>query len=105
MNDPAQVSDVDSLGYRSDRCGRLAGRLGHARHFLSQAAPLDEFHREVRSPIRVADGVDLRDIRVTQAGHGFCFAQEPLQLLGPGVGSGEKHFQGDGALEAQVPGF
>ncbi len=103
VDDPALVGGLDGLGYRGHQGGGLAGRLRRARHHLGQAAALDEFHGEVRPAVQVADLVDLHDVRMAQAGHGFRLAQKALQLLRPGGGAGQEHFQGDGAVEAQVP--
>ena len=39
-----------------------------------------------------------------RAGDRLRLALEPLPLLRLGVGAGQQHLQGDGPVEAQVPG-
>ena len=53
-------------------------------------------------PVLVADVVDLHDVGVAQAGDRLGLPEEPLPLLRAGVGAGQEHLEGDGAVESQV---
>src|SRR5436305_1731964 len=54
--------------------------------------------------VRVADGVDLHYVRVPQPRHRLRLALESLPLVRPGVRAGQRHLEGDDAVEAQMPG-
>ena len=77
--------------------------MRHAGDLLSEAATFDEFHGEVRPAVQVAGVVQLNDVGVAKAGHRLRLALEALALLRTGVGAGQEHLQGDGAVEPQVP--
>jgi hypothetical protein len=53
----------------------------------------------------VAHVVDLDDIGVPQARHCLRLALKSRPLVWPGVCAGEQHFEGDEAVQAQVPGL
>jgi hypothetical protein len=53
----------------------------------------------------VAHVVDLDDVGVAQAGDRLGLALEARPLVRPGVGAGEEHLEGDGAIESQMPGL
>ena len=52
-----------------------------------QALPLDEFERQVRPPVVLADLVDLHDVRMLEPGDRLRLAAEAVELSGCGVGA------------------
>ena len=104
MHDPAPVGRLDGFGQGRQQRGGLAGRLGHARQFLGQVAPLDKLHGEVGQAVLVAHVVDLDDIGMPQTGPHSCFPQEAFSRLPTGMRTGQQHLEGDRAVEAHVPG-
>ncbi len=93
---------LDQLGQEG---GRLVGRLRRPRQRLRQAVSFEELHREVRPSFVVARIVDLNDIRVAQARHRLRSALKPRPLVRSRVRAGDQHFEGDEAVEGQVPGL
>ena len=53
----------------------------------------------------LAHVVDLHDVRVPQPRHHLRLAREPLALGPGGEGPGQRHLEGDGAVEPQVHGL
>ena len=105
VHDAALVRRVDGVGQGRHQRRRLANRLRNPLDLLSQAAALDQLHREVRPAVHLAHVVELDHVRVAQSSHRFRLAQETLPLVRPGIGAGQQHLQGDGPVEAQVPRF
>ena len=53
----------------------------------------------------LADLVDLHDVGVLQSGDRLRLDAEPLPLRGAGISAAQDHFQGDDAVEADLPGL
>jgi hypothetical protein len=68
---------------------------------VAEVTPLDVFHRHVVDAVVFADGVDLDDVGVVDAGGRLGLAAEPLQ--GAGVGGQLRLEQFDRDLAAQRP--
>ena len=85
--------------------GRLAGRQRAVGQPLGEALPLDEAHREVMLALVLADLVDRHDARVVEVGRGLGLGVEALDVGVVGELAGQDHLQGDGAVEAHLPGL
>src|SRR5439155_11868372 len=68
VHDAALVGVVDRPGQRLDQLGGGPRRLRVAGQAQVEARALDEFHREVRLAVLLADLVNLDDVGVLQAG-------------------------------------
>ena len=100
MHDPALVGRLDGFGQGRQQRGGLAGRLGRARQFLGQVAPLDKLHREVGLAVVVAHVVDLNNIRMPQTGRSLRLpARSASGTLALAVHTGEQHLERDRAVE------
>ena len=103
VDDPAVVGRLDGLSQRGDERRGPAGGEGSDRKPLGETSPFDELHREVRSPVVVADVVDLHDVGVSQARGGLGLALESLPFVGSGKVAGQQHLDGDRAVKALIP--
>ncbi len=92
------------------------GRLDHQGHggpeivpergeLLGEVAPLDELHAEIALVVVLADLVNRHDAGVVQQRDGLGFILEPAQLGVVGQESGLDHLEGDGPIEADLPGL
>ena len=77
MDDPLLVGGVNRLGQRLDRLCGVEGRLRRMGQLLLQRFPGDEFQRQKRPAVKLADLVDLHDVGVVQRRHGLGFDAEP----------------------------
>ena len=83
MNDAAFMGGVHGACERFDQLGGVPGRKGSVGELLGQAAARDEFHREKRPAVDLADFEDLHDIGVLQPGRGFRLGAKRPSWLGP----------------------
>src|SRR5262249_9501091 len=83
--------------------GRFLRREGRAVQLLRQRAAVHELQGEVVSTGLLTDLVDLDDARVVETGDGLSLDPEAGQLFGGSVLPGEDQFEGDQALEPDVP--
>ena len=87
---------------------RVAAALGSAlkrRELLGEVAALDQLHAEVVLAVVLADLVDRHDARVVEQGDGLGLVLEPAQLGVVGQNAGLDHLEGDGPVEADLPGL
>ncbi len=105
VNDPALVGVADGIGDACNQLGRLAGRQWPAGERLGKALALNEAHGEVVLASVLADFVDRHDPGMVQVGGRLRFNLEAAYILGVGKLAGEDHFQGDDAVEADLPGL
>ena len=59
-----------------------ASGIGPWRNAVGQRRPLDQFHHQRESSVRLLQAVDVRDVRMVQDGEDFGFALEPREPLG-----------------------
>ena len=77
VDDAAPVGGVDGAGQRLDQRGAPgAAAAASPRSFWARLPPLDEFQREERPAVVLADLVDLHDVGVLQAGDGLGLGPE-----------------------------
>ena len=80
---------------------RLAGEAARAcRQPLSQRTSLQQLQGTVGRTRRLADLVDVDDVRMPQPGNRLGLDPEPCQVLGPERGVAPHHLQGDEPLGA-----
>ena len=87
---------------------RVAAALGivlERGELLGEVAPLDELHAEVALAVVLADLVDRDDARVVEQRDGLGLVLEPPQLGVVGQHAGLDHLEGDGPVEADLPGL
>ncbi len=102
MHEIAAVCQMHRFRQRRHQSGRVARRQGLASQPACQRAALYEFKGEERPSVRLADLVDLHDVRMLQPRDGLGLYPEPRPLGWVAIGAGE-HLEGDGPLEGQVP--
>src|SRR5262249_53889549 len=71
---------------------------------ICEAASVDQLHGEVALAGVLADLVDRDDPGVVELGDGLGLVLEPAELEGAGPGAGADHLEGDGPVEAELPG-
>ena len=104
VNDTALVRELNGDGERGDQFrgpARVRQRTGE---LLREGSALDQFHREVRPPLVLADLVDRHDVRVPQRRRGLDLALESCPLLRAGVAAREEHLQCDRAVRFELSG-
>ena len=75
------------------------------RQSLGEAAARDQLHGEVLLAVVLADLVDRHDAGVVEQGDGLGLVLEPAQLVVAGEHAGLDHLEGDGPVEADLPGL
>ncbi len=81
---------------------RVCGRKRPLADLLRQVAAADEFHREKRPALGLANFVNLHDIGVLQPGDRFRLHAKAGLLGGVGVAAGQDHLDRDHALERDL---
>jgi hypothetical protein len=104
VHDPLLVDFVDRPGQGFHEGGRFLSAQWPAAHPLRQAAAIDKLQSHKRPPVLLADLINLHDVRMLQAGHGFRLDPEPRQQLPCGVVGVQHHLDGDQAIQALLPG-
>ena len=112
MQDALLMRVVDRLSHRlDDLCPPL--KLG-TRNFelgtrfgtpFCQTSPFHIIHREVLLAFVFANFVNRHDVGMLQSGRRLGFGAEALHVCGAGQLAGKDHFDGNGAVEADLPGF
>src|SRR5205823_6767972 len=79
------------------------------RHYFARGdcielSPFDKFHAEVTGAIALADFVNRNNAWMLEAGGGFCFATESLQMRFSGPMAKADHFQRDREVQTFLPG-
>ena len=99
MQDAALVGMMDGPGERLDQLGRRPRLLGRAREPPVETAAVHVFERQVIHAVLAADFMDLHDVGVLQAGHGFRLGAEAGHLLGGRVDAVPDDLQGHQAFQ------
>jgi hypothetical protein len=105
VDNPVAMGHVYRPRDNLDEGGRPAWILRLPARPLLQAPAIHIFEGEIRQPPRVADLVDLDDVRVDQSRDGLGLGEEPGLLLDPGVLSRQHHLEGHDAIEGEVMGL
>ena len=106
VDDAARVGVVHRLGDLPHERGRAAAAGAARRRGPSgQARPVDEAHAEVVLPVVLADLVDRHDAGMVEVGRGLGLGAEPRDVGLVGELPGQDHLEGDGPVEAQLPGL
>ncbi len=105
MNHAAAVGIGDRPGHLLHEPGRLQRRQGAFPQPRLQALALDQIHREVVSPIVLADLEDADDAGMIQVGGGFRLDAEPLHVLPVGKPTRQDHLDRHQAVQADLPGL
>ena len=90
-------------GQRFHQLGALGRGQRLSLKFLRKAAAGTVFQSEAREAVQLVDFVDLHDVGVLQACHGFRFGSEASQAVGIGVGTLQDHLEGHDTVELQMP--
>jgi len=103
MQDAALVGEVNGPGEGFDEFRNGGDGERFPFETLGKAAAVDILERHIRAAVvGFADLVDLDDVRVLQAGHGFDFDAE----AGPGVEVRRgNHLHGHDAVQCDLAGF
>jgi hypothetical protein len=103
VQQPALVGVVNSSCHDGHQPGG-PDRLRVAADGIGQAAAVDEVHAEVVLAVVLADLVDGDEVRVLEVAGRLGLEAEPLHLLGGRQLARPDHLQGDGAVQANLPG-
>ena len=106
VDDALPVGGVHAPRQVRDQPGRLARRqrVGPAQA-LGQAAARDEFQREERPAVGLADFVDLDDVGVVEAGDDLRFGEETGVFRRSVAAIVQDHLEGDDAVELELAGL
>ena len=105
MNDPTVVSDLHRPAKLRCQVGGGPGRQQTAAEVAGETPPFDILQSAIGHAVVLAKIVDLHDVGVLQARHGFHFNSESCQNLRLRMPSCQDHFQCNQSPELQVPGF
>jgi len=105
MKDAALVRVMHGPSERFHQPCRLLLRLCRTGDFAQQAAAVDVLQGKERPAIIFAHFINLHDVGVLQAGHGFRLGAEAQVRLGVGLKTHKDHFERHQALERTVPGL
>ena len=103
MDDALLVGVVDGARQRLDQAGRMTRGPGTGGAAVLQAAPLDVLQAEKGQPFVFANFVDLHNIWMPKSGDCLGLLVEAGLQFRPGVGAGEDHLEGNGAIEVELP--
>ena len=87
------------------RAARRGGNGSDPRRALGQAAARDEFQREERPAVGLADFVDLDDVGVVEAGDDLRFGEETGVFRRSVAAIVQDHLEGDDAVELELAGL
>ncbi len=106
MNNSLRVGVLHRLREREDQFGRRARGPRLALNPLRERVPLDIFHHQVRSPVVLADLVQLADVRMLEPRDGLGLGAEPLPRFARGLARQldhlDRHVPPQGRLARQV---
>src|SRR5256885_5306695 len=103
MKNAVLVCVVNSTRYLRDYFHRAPYRHWVLLGKLIKLAAFDEFHAEVTRAVALADFIDGNDARMIQAGGGFGFAAESLQMRFSGPMSQTNHLESYRAVQTFLP--
>ena len=104
MDDPLLMCAFQRLGDLFRDGQRFRERDWPFRNPVRQGRPLDEFHYERESSVRLLEAVDVCDVRMVQGGEEFGFALESGQAPGVGADGLGQDLDCDLALEIGIRG-
>ena len=105
MEDAAHVGVLDGFG-RLDHQGHGRAEIVPERgELIGEVAPLDELHAEIALAVVLADFVNRDDAGVVEQRDGLGLVLEPAQVGVVGQHAGLDHLEGDGSVEADLPGL
>ena len=102
------VGVLDDFGHVADVFGGFVGgqsRRGRIADDLAEVSAFDVFHRVEVLALVDADFVDGDHARMAEVGGGFGFGLEAVYVGFGGQVAGQDHFDGDGAVEADLAGL
>ena len=102
MDNASAMCDLNGLRQRRHHRRGLARGLGDTGETLGKRPAVDEFHREIRPAVEIADIMNLHDVRIVQGGNGAGFAHEARELHRAGVFARAEHFHGHRAIELEM---
>ena len=103
VHETARVRGVERRGHLSDQGDRTRGlEAPVAPEHGAQVAALDEAHRDVDVPVRLAGRVDRNHVRVIEARGQLRFAQDAIARGLVVHEPGREHLQCDGARQVTV---
>ena len=105
MDDPQPMGLGDAARQLLGQACRLPRRPRGSVELLVEAAARDELQLEESQALRLTDVVDLHDMWVLEPRHRLGLGEEAGGGLGRGIGAGQDHFQGAGAVEPGLAGL
>ena len=102
MDHPPQMGVVHGPRQRLDQLGRFARRRTLLLQLVGERAAVAELQGKVRLAAHLADLMQLHDVRVLQARHGFRLDLEAQPFGGAGVLDGANHLQGCEAIGLEL---
>ncbi len=103
MDDPCLVGHMDGPGEVCRQLGCETARLRGAGQTVVEAAAVEQLQSDKRQAIRFADVINLQDVRVAKLGDRLGLGREPPELVRMRVAAATNHFQGDQAVEPEMP--
>ena len=74
-----------------------------SREPIVQAAAVEQLQRDERQAVRLADVVDLDDVRMAQPRDRLGLDPETREVVGPRLAAAANHLHGDQAVQPEVP--
>ena len=105
VEDAAIVSGLHGAGEDLNNPCRVMRWQRCAVGMFLEAASLQILQRHERQAVMLANGVNLHDVRVLQAGDRFGLDAEPGEIVLAGVCPGADHLDRDQTLQPHVAGF
>src|SRR5262245_31746952 len=99
------MSVVHRPGQGLNEPRRSLGRLRFAGDEPVQASPVHTFESQIRPALRLADLVDLDDVRVLQLGYNFSLTPKSGQFKLPRQQPGPDHLERYDAIELELAGL
>ena len=103
VQDAALMGVVDGAGDRDQQPYAGPRVPPQARQVLGEVSPLDQLHAVIMLPFVDADFVDGHDVGVIEASRGLRLGVESIHVGRRSQAVGEDHFEGDQAVQAQLP--